>query len=95
MVLKFLDRPQLGRNASGKADTVIARLPPGSLPIASAPANERFVAVARDGTQHWVHQRRAAFRRLEPRKDHKDGSVRLYEDGAVVDAVAWVPQRRG
>jgi hypothetical protein len=92
MVLKFLDRPQLGRNPRG-ADSVVNRAPAGAMPIHTAPDNVRFVAIESDGKQSWAMKHRGSVHRLKPIKDSKSGVQRLYSDGPLPNATWWLPPR--
>jgi hypothetical protein len=92
MALKFLDRPFVARNPRG-AENVAARAPAGAMPIATAPENTRFVAVEANGQQHWAMRHRGHIEKLRVHKDFRSGVQRFYGDGALPNALWWVPPK--
>jgi hypothetical protein len=98
MVLKFLDKPQLGRNPSGAGDDWRSRFPEGSQPIATAPeqTSTPIVVYSADGTAQWALPHRGGWAKLQAYKDFKTGAVSWRMNGEHVNQpVAWSSPRRG
>jgi hypothetical protein len=109
-MLKFSDRKQLreGPRLSNAPQTPQSnnisadgskynfnRFPQGMQPIATAPESGWFYAVRNNGENHLAVRHRGGVEKLKVHKDFRDGAVRYRMDGAIPDAVGWLPLKRG
>jgi hypothetical protein len=97
MVLKFLDRPQLGRNPrGGVGDDWSGRFPQGQ-PIATAPQNSGTPVwvMQANGQGSWALHYGGGWKKLSPFKDSKSGGVQWRMDGTMIsNPVAWSLPRK-
>jgi hypothetical protein len=98
LVLKFLNRPQTGRRASGApTDDWMSRFPQGSAPIASAPEAGKFHVWDASGRGYLAERYRGGFQKLAPKKDFRSGRVWHEMAGRIDQPIAWrpIPPPRG
>jgi hypothetical protein len=98
MPLVYSTKPQLHYGSPSRVDKVIARIPQGAQPIGTAPQASAvpIQVIDGDGKASWCLYHRDCWRKLEPHKDGKYGSVSWRMNGEFVrQPIAWIPRQRG
>jgi hypothetical protein len=97
MGIRYSNTAQLNYGSPSAVDKVIAKIPQGAAPIATAPAASAtpIQVIDSDGKTHWALYHRDAWRTLAPERDSKTGAVQWRMNGDLIrQAVAWLPRQR-
>jgi hypothetical protein len=95
--IKYASTPQLNYGSPSAVDKVIAKIPQGAAPIATAPAASAtpIQIIDSDGNTHWALYHRDAWRTLAPERDSKTGAVSWRMNGDLIrQPIAWAPPRQ-
>jgi hypothetical protein len=91
MVLKYTD----GNQYNTGQNRLVSRLPPGAMPISTAPAASATPIVVYEptGRGYWALKHRDVWQKLQPFTDHKTRAVSFRMNGEwIQQPVAWLPR---